>query len=160
VTVSSYATSGGHDGVVGAKILVCVKSIGAKKCIVNKTGVESNLVEVWLFDHTGEIRWSVWNDLIDSAKEWQPGKTILLISNPGFKIGYPGIGSIRITRDTFIDVDPQYPDAEWLSKYAEGRTKTESMHQEFPEGVWDIEAAEYGANVILFTLAGLDQWQV
>jgi len=159
VTLASYITSG-YDGVVGAKILVCVKSIGAKKSIVNKTGGESDLVEVWLFDHTGEIRWSVWNDLIDSAKEWHPGKTILLISNPGFKAGCPGKGSLGIIKDTFVDIDPEFPDAEWLSKYAERRTKKESMRQEFPEGMWDMEAAEYGANVILFTLAGLDEWQV
>ncbi|KAG9246758.1 hypothetical protein BJ878DRAFT_455587 [Calycina marina] len=158
MTLSSYTTSG-HDDIPSAKILVCVKSIGARRTIANKTGGESELVDVWLFDHTGEIRWSVWNDLIPSAKEWVSGTTILLISNPGFKVGRRNArGSLGITKDTWVDVDPEFPDAEWLRRYAEGRTRKESMRQEWPEGVWDVQAAEYGVNVILFTLAGLDEW--
>lgn len=157
MTLASY-TASGHDGVVGAKILVCVKSIGAKKRIINKAGGESDLVEIWLFDHTGEIRWSVWNGLIDSVRLWQAGKTILLISNPVFKAGYLGKCYMSISKETFVDIEPQFPDADWLRKYAEGKTKKESMRQVFPEDLWDVEAAEYGANVILFTLAGLAEW--
>ena len=159
MTLASYTTSG-YDGVVGAKILVCVKSIGARKRVPNKHGGETELAEVWLLDHTGEVQWTVWCDLIDSVKEWQPGKTILLISNPGYKVNYTGKGNIGTMKETFIDVDPDFADAEWLRKYAQGRTKKESMRQDFPEGIWDVEAAEYGANVILFTLADLDQWCV
>lgn len=96
--------------------------------------------------------------MIDSANDWQPGKTILLISNPGYKLQYWGKGSIGIQHSTMIDVDPDFPDADWLRKYAVEMTKKESMCQDFPKDVWDVEAAEYGVNVILFKLADVDEW--
>jgi hypothetical protein len=156
MTLNSYLGSG-HDCVVEAKLLVCVKSIGARKRIQMKSGRESDLSDLWLFDHTGEVKWTVWNEMIDTAKEWEPGKTILLITSPGYKVGYSGKGSIGIQHSTMIDVNLDYPDADWLKKYAAGLTKKESVAMEFPEGVWDVEAAEYGVNVILFTLAEVDE---
>lgn len=149
---------GGHDGVVGAKILVCVKSIGAKKKVQRKNGGECDLATILLVDHTGEMRWTIWQEMIDSAKDWQPGKTILLISNPGYKLEYSGKGSVGVLHSTMIDVDPDFPDADWLRKYVLGLTKKESLCVEFPEDIWDVEMAEYGPNVILFTLAEVDQW--
>lgn len=156
MALDSYI-SGGHDGVIGAKLLVCVKSIGARKHITTKAGRESDLADVWLFDHTGEIKWTVWNELIDSAKEWEPGRTVLLITNPAYRVEYSGKGSLGIQPSTMVDVSPDCPDAEWLRRYAVGLTKKESVVMEFPEGVWDVEAAEYGVNVILFTLAEIDE---
>jgi hypothetical protein len=157
MTLDSYL-SGGHDGIVGVKLLVSVKSIGAKKKIMKNSGGECELATVLLVDHTGEMRWTIWNDLIDSAKEWQPGKTILLVSNPGYKVERSGKGSVAIQHSTMIEVEPNFPDAEWLRRYIVGLTKKESLCLEFPVGVWDVDAAEYGANVILFTLAEVDQW--
>ncbi|KAH8601721.1 hypothetical protein B0O99DRAFT_713739 [Bisporella sp. PMI_857] len=157
MTLASYI-GGGHDGVTDAKILVCVKSIGAKKRVSNRNGSENDLVEVWLMDHSGEIRWTVWNDFIEAVKEWEPGKTILLISSPGYKSGNEGRVDLGVTKETFVDVEPQFGDAQWLRRYAEGRGKKECMDQTFPEGVWDVQAAEYGANVILFKLADVDEW--
>jgi hypothetical protein len=156
MTLKSYL-GGGHDGVTGAKILVCVKSIGARKRVSWKNGGESEVLDLLLFDHTGEVRLSLWKDMIDSAKEWVPGKTVLLISNPGFKAGY-GKGSVEITRGTMVDVEPAFRDAEWLREYTAGLMRKESLCLEFPEGDWDVEAAEYGVNRMLFTLAELDIW--
>jgi hypothetical protein len=157
MTLDSY-TSTGHDGVAGARILVCVKSIGARKKITTKTGVERELVEVWVFDHTAEVKWTLWGELIESAKEWQPGKTTLLISNPAYRVEYSGKGSVGVQHSTMIDVDPDFPDAQWLRKYALGLTKKESLCLEFPEDVWDVEAAEYGVYRNLYTLAEVDEW--
>ena len=157
MTLSSYISSG-HDGVLGAKILVCVKSIGAKKRITTKKGAERELADVFLFDHTGEVRWTLWGELIESAKEWLPGKTTLLISNPGYQAQYSGKGTVKVQRSTLIDVDPDFPDADWLKKYAEGLTRRESLCLEFPEGIWDVKAAEYGAYRTLYTLADVDEW--
>lgn len=161
MTLKSYLGSGGHD-VAGAKILVCVKSIGAKKRITKKMGGESDLAEVTLFDHTGEVRWTLWGEMIDSAKDWQPGKTVLLISNPGYRTDYnSGRGSVGIQHSTMVDVDPGFPDAEWLRKYAVGLTKKESLCVEFAEDLFNeesVDGAEYGINRIMFRLAEIDDW--
>lgn len=159
MTLETFLGSG-HDGVVGARLLVCVKSIGARKRItVRGSGRECELADLWLFDHTGEVKWTVWNDAIDSAKGWLPGKTILLLSEPGYRVGYAGSGrgSLGLLPSTMVDVDPDFPDADWLRKYAAGLIKQESVAMEFPEGVWDVEAAEYGVNVVLLTLAEIDE---
>ncbi|KAH6712968.1 hypothetical protein BKA61DRAFT_66343 [Leptodontidium sp. MPI-SDFR-AT-0119] len=151
---------GGHDGVVNAKILVCVKSLGAKKTIKRKDGAESDLADVGLFDHTGDVRMTLWNSQIESSKDWQPGTTILLLSNPGYKVLFSGKGSVRVAHQTMIDVEPDFPDAEWLRKYAAWLMKKESLSSSvvWPEGVWDVDAAEYGVVRMLFTLAELDRW--
>jgi hypothetical protein len=157
MTLSSY-TSSGHDGVVGAKILACVKSIGARRKITTKSGAERELAEVLLFDHTGEIRWTLWGELIESSKSWEPGKTILLFSNPGYRALYWGKGGVALQHSTMVDVDPDFPDADWLRRYSEGLTKRESLCMAFPEGVWDVEAAENGVYRTLYTLAEVDEW--
>lgn len=157
MTLNSYI-SGGYDGTIDAKILVCVKSIGAKKRITTKNRTERELVEIFIFDHTGEVRWTLWEGLIESAKEWLPGKTILLISNPGYQMLPSGKGCLRLQCSTLVDVDPDFPDANWLKKYAEDLTKRESLCLEFPEGIWDVEAAEYGLYRTLYTLAEVDEW--
>jgi len=151
---------GGHDGVTGAKILVCVKSLGGRKTIRKKDGGESDLADVGLFDHTGEVRMTLWNSQIDSCKDWQPGTTILLLSNPGYKLQFSGKGSVGIIHQTMIDIEPDFPDADWLRKYAAGLMKKESLNVAWPVGVWDVEAAEYGVVRMLFTLAELDRWFV
>jgi hypothetical protein len=163
MTLYSYLGSGGHDGVVGAKILVCIKSIGAKKRIWKKSGGESDLAEVRLFDNTGEIRWTLWGEMIESAKDWQPGKTVLLLSNPRYRPEmHSGKGSIGIQSSTMVDVDPEIPDAAWLRKFAVGLAKRENLCVEFPGDIFNedvIEGAEYGVNRILFRLADIDEWQ-
>jgi hypothetical protein len=159
VTLNSYLTSG-HDGVRGVKILVCVKSIGQKKHINKKGGGECDLIDILLFDHTAELRMTLWNDIIESTKDWQAGKTILLITNPGYRVGFSGKGNIGVQYGTMIEVDPEFPDAHWLRKQAVGMTKRESLCLEFPEDIWDLEAAEYGVQIMLFTFASLDPWYV
>ncbi|KUJ18309.1 uncharacterized protein LY89DRAFT_552487, partial [Mollisia scopiformis] len=158
MTLDSWI-NGGHDGIVGAKILVCVRSIGGKKVIEKKDGSKSELSDVMVFDHTASAKLTVWNRMIDGIGDWQAGKTVLLISNPGYKLAYIGNkGSIAILPQTLVDVNPDFPDADWLMKYAVGLTKKESLCLEFPEDIWDIEAAEYGVCRNLYTLAELDRW--
>lgn len=159
MTLDSYIGSGGHDGVTGVKLLVCVKSIGAKKRISKKAGGESDLADVILFDHTGDVKITLWNDVIESAKEWQAGKTILLISNPGWIVSqFSAKGKLGITRGAMIEVDPEFADGEWLRKYASGLTKKEAVCVEFPREVWDLEATKSSPVRILFTLRDIDEW--
>lgn len=160
MTVKSYLDTG-HDGVTGAKLLVCVKSIGGKKKISRRNGGgECELADVVLFDHTSEVRLTVWNELIESVKSWKAGETVLLISNPGFRVRANRKGELGITACTMVDVEPEGLDAEWLRRFATGLTRKESLCLKVPEGVWDIEAYEYGVTRMLFTLAELDNWLV
>ncbi|KAF7914941.1 hypothetical protein BELL_0327g00060 [Botrytis elliptica] len=160
MTLEAYLT-GGYDGVLDVKLLVCVKSIGAKKKIVKKDGGESDLIEVILFDHTGETKMKCWSDLIESVKEWIPGKTILLVSNPMHKLDYGGKGIICWGRNTMVDVEPEFADANWLRKWANGLMRKESIGVEFPSEVWgeeDIEEAIYGPRTALFGLRDVEEW--
>jgi hypothetical protein len=160
MTLASYI-SGGHDGVLGVKLLVCVKRIGAKRRITKTKGGESELVEVLLFDHTAELRLTLWEGLIESSRKWQSGKTILLISSPSYRAAYNGKGCIGIQQSTMLDEDPEFPDAVWLKNYAARLVKRESVCQQFPDDIFTedvIEAAEYGINRILFRLADVDEW--
>lgn len=152
---------GGYDGVKGVKLLVCVKSIGAtKKLTIAKTGNECELMDVIVFDDTAEVRMTFWNELIESAREWVPGVTVLLVSSPGYKLGYANKGCITIQYNTMIDVEPRFDGAEWLRRHATSLTKKESLILDIPEDVWDADAAANGIVRIFFTLAELDRWYV
>jgi hypothetical protein len=157
MTLHSYI-NGGHDGISGIKLLVCIKSLSTRKKIPRKQGGENELIELLLFDHTGEIRMTFWNETIPSGRTFKPSYTVLLITNPGFKVASRGEGSIGLARRTMVDVDPECGDAEWLRGYAEGVKRKESLCPPFPERVFDVEAAEYGFNRMFFTLAELDTW--
>ena len=159
MTLSSYL-NGGHDGVSGVKLLVCVKSIGARKILPRKQGGSNTLLEIQLFDHTADIRLTLWNEIITSTTSWKAGTTILLISNPGFRVAPTGKGNLGITRGTMVDVEPEFGDAEWLRRYARDLKRKESLCLGFPEGVFDVEAAEEGVNRMFFTVAELDTWYV
>ncbi|EPE27351.1 Nucleic acid-binding protein [Glarea lozoyensis ATCC 20868] len=157
MTLASYL-AGGHDGVSGVKILVCVKSIGAEKKLARKQGGENILRDITLFDHTAEIRLTIWNELLPSIKSWKPNHTILLLSNPGFRVTPAGKGSLGLTKATMVEIDPEFADAGWLRDYAGRVRQKESLCLGFPEGVWDVEAAEGGVNRMFFTVGELDVW--
>ncbi|KAB8290828.1 hypothetical protein EYC80_008465 [Monilinia laxa] len=160
MTIEAYL-NGGYDGVVGAKLLICVKSIGARKKIIKKDGGESFLIDVILFDHTGEVKMKCWGDLIESVKEWQPGKTIFLLSNPLHKLDYGGKGVLNFGRHTMVDVEPDFPDAQWLKRWAGGLMRKESVGIVFPDDIWgekEVEEAIYGPRTALFGLRDVDEW--
>lgn len=160
MTLEAYL-NGGYDGVLDVKLLVCVKSIGATKKIVKKDGGETTLIEVILFDHTGETKMKCWSDLIESVREWIPGKTILLVLNPMHKLDYGGHGTIAWGRNTMVYVEPEFADADWLRKWANGLMRKEIVGIEFPSEVWgeeDIEEAIYGPRTALFGLRDIEEW--
>jgi hypothetical protein len=160
MTLDSYI-KGGNDGIPGVKLLVCVKSIGARRKVEKKSDErkERELVEVILFDHTCELKVTFWQELTESVKLWHAGKTILLISNPGWIVSSDGRpGKLGIMKQTMIDVDPEFSDADWLRRHAASLTKKEAPVLKFPDGIWDLEASKYGVNRILFTLGEIDEW--
>jgi hypothetical protein len=154
MTLRSFI-DGGNE-IRDKKILVCVKSIGSRKTITNKKGVQLELTEVNLFDNTADIVLKLWGDMGLSSKDWRPSGTILLFSNPSFRLEYRG-ASIGVSHATMVDVDPEFSDAEWLRKYAASQNKKESVDQTFPEDIWDVDAAVTGKVRVLFTIADIDE---
>ena len=136
---------GGYD-VADGRILVCVKSIGAKKkcmlvnsprqnltdqcAVTNKKGNTSELVNVGVFDDTAEATLTLWGSSATSAAPWKVSHTILLISNPGWRIERKTW--ISLTSNTFVDVDPCVPDADWVRKFAMRLKKREHVNPPFP----------------------------
>jgi hypothetical protein len=118
--------------------------------------VKSDLTEVILFDDTADIVLKLWGDLGLSAREWKPNVTILLISSPSFRMEYRGRESVGLTHSSMVDVDPEFPGAEWLRKYAAQLNKRESLDEVVPEGVWDLEDALFGRERVLYTIADVD----
>lgn len=149
--------AGGNE-VPDVKLLVCVKSMSGKKEVQLKKGGVTDLYEVGIFDDTAECILKLWGTVGMSSGEWQPSKTILLISSPGEKFMFHGSVSIGLTNRTLIDVEPQCKDAAWLRKWAENSRKRDCIRQEFPNNVFDFDAAIYGINRILFKIADVDMW--
>jgi hypothetical protein len=156
MTLKSFI-QGGNE-VESCKILVCVKSIGAKKTITTKNGAELELLELVVFDDTADIIMKLWGAMIVTAKEWKASETILLISSPGFRVEYSGKGSVGLTHSTLVDINPDFVDAHWLLKYATTAHKVESTKQDFPDGIFDKEATLNARYRPLFTIADVDEW--
>lgn len=153
---------GGHE-VPDAKILVGVKSIGAKKTITIKKDppVTSELIEVALFDDTAEIILNLWRETAESAREWLASETILLITRPSFREStskYGGKPILGLTAKSMVNVDPSHdwPDAKWLRNWLKDLRKRDSVKQEVPEGIWDDDLLDL--EQALFSLKDVDEW--
>ncbi|KAF2453617.1 hypothetical protein BDY21DRAFT_292851 [Lineolata rhizophorae] len=154
MTLKSF-TDGGYE-VEGAKILVCVKSLGPKKKFTNKKGLPSERVQVQIFDDTAEGTLDLWDTSTASAAHWTASNTVLLISSPGWHADRRV--KIYLTSSTFIDVDPNIPDAEWLWRFAQRLTRREHVNPPFPEGVFDFEMAMSSPMRVKYLLADIDEF--
>lgn len=154
MTLKSFMDGGCE--IENTKVLGCVKSIGPTKNITNKKGIRSDLTEVTIFDDTAEIVLKLWGTYSLSARDWIPSQTILLLSNPTFKLEHRGSYSLGVSYATIVDLEPDFPDAEWLRKYATNLRKKESVDQRFPLDLWDVGHAMSGNKQLLFTIAEVD----
>ena len=62
-----------------------------------------------------------------------------------------------VSHATMVDLEPNFPDADWLRKYAASLLKRESMDQRLPSDLWDVSHDMRGAKRILFTIAEVDE---
>ncbi|KAF2199677.1 hypothetical protein GQ43DRAFT_375678 [Delitschia confertaspora ATCC 74209] len=154
MTVKNFV-DGGYD-VDNCKILVCVKSIGARKKFTTKKGGECENVHVGIFDDTAEATLTLWGPMTASVSSWRPSHTILLISNPGWKIDRKTW--LSLNANTRIDIDPEFNDAVWLRFFAQRLTKKEHINPPFPEGVFDTASVEEAPVRILYRLADIDEF--
>jgi len=155
MSLKAYLNSG-HEDVPGAKILVCVSSVGPRKIV--KSG--NAMAEVRVFDETeSNCVLKVWEDKVPSAKGWIPNQTILLITNPRCRLPDKknATSELSIGITSMIEVDPICSDATWLRNMASNRTKR-SVCVPFPDGLWDVETAINGDQRIIFTLADVDDF--
>ncbi|KAL9585985.1 MAG: hypothetical protein Q9212_001204 [Teloschistes hypoglaucus] len=130
MTLQNYF-DGGHE-VTGSKVLLCVKSIGSCKQVTTKKGIELELLNVIVFDDTQEAMLSLCGGLTASAASWETGHTLLLLSNPDFRIEKRLILCVNFV--TQVDVDPNMKDAHWLRAFAQRLTMKEAINIPFPEG--------------------------
>ncbi|PQE19197.1 nucleic acid-binding protein [Rutstroemia sp. NJR-2017a BBW] len=163
MTLESWK-NGGWDGVPGARILVCVGGIDAAKTVKrkDKEGKEIGSVsvrEVELVDHTGSVVWSIWGeDLNSSLESWEGKGTVLLITEPVFKVGLRGKTGLVLGRNTWVDVEPECADARWLRRWWRGRERRRArVGLRIPEGVFEKEGWD-GPRPALFKLADVDEW--
>ncbi|KAF2276361.1 uncharacterized protein EI97DRAFT_398063 [Westerdykella ornata] len=150
-------TNGGYD-VEEAKLLVCVKSIGARttRGSRGKSGRSYEMINIRVFDDTAEAVLTLYDIVCHSASNWQPSHTILLISEPKWSID--NIAKLSVNANTRIDVNPHMADAQWLRAMAQRLTKREHVNPPFPVGVFDVEAVETAPVRMLYTLAEIDEF--
>ncbi|KAI1820596.1 hypothetical protein F4861DRAFT_54102 [Xylaria intraflava] len=161
MTMKSFLTSG-YD-LADGKILVCVRSVGARRTIHPKKREGTlDLVEVGIYDDTAHCMLKLWEDKIPSARSWVPNETILLISQPWCRVNdhTDRQGAIHaevgIGYSSIVNVDPDFPEATWLRNKIQNMAKKESLIIPFPKGLWDLQRAMYGPGRILYTLAELE----
>ncbi|KAF2087803.1 hypothetical protein K490DRAFT_65082 [Saccharata proteae CBS 121410] len=143
--------------VLHARILVCVKSVGARKKVTTKDGSEVDKVEVHVFDNTAEGTLTLWAATTTSAAQWKPSHTVLLLTSPAYRIR----GSrayLSFKSESHTDVDPVMPDAEWLRGYAQRLTKKQHVNPPFPKNIFDPQELENAPLRMLFTLADIDDF--
>lgn len=148
--------SEGGYGVDDCKLLVCVKSIGARKKFTTKTGYTSELVSLGVFDDTSEAILTLCGAVCGSASLWQPSETVLLIANPGWRLDRTI--KLSMSGNTRIDVDPNMSDAFWLKGLAQRMTKREHVNPPFPVDIFDTLAAETAEVRMLYNLADIDEF--
>ncbi|XDG04115.1 hypothetical protein ABKA04_003730 [Annulohypoxylon sp. FPYF3050] len=155
MTLKSFLSTGYDLGE--GKILVCVRSVGPRRTVQSKkTQRTHDMVEVGVFDDTATCVLKLWGGKIPSAKTWIPNQTILLISKPTYKDTgtSPELG---IGFSSMVDVNPEFPDVDWLRNKVNSMTKKQSIFIPFPSDTWDIERAINGPDRTLFTIADVEE---
>ncbi|KAJ4362303.1 hypothetical protein N0V83_010396 [Neocucurbitaria cava] len=153
MTLKSF-TNGGYD-IEEPKLLVCVKSIGARKRYLNRNGTTSELISLGIFDDTADASLTLYGAVCDSATSFLPSKTVLLISSPGWRIDK--IARLSLNGNSRVDIDPDLGDARRLRALALRLTKKEHVNPPFPDAV-DVSGFETAAVRALYTLADVDDF--
>lgn len=121
---------------------------------MNRNGTTSELISLNIFDDTSEGLLTLYSSMCDSASQFAPYKTILLISNPGWRIGK--IAKLTVTSDSRVDIDPDMGDARRLQAMAQRLTKREHINPPFVVPDATIRDFENASVKALYTLADVD----
>jgi hypothetical protein len=122
---------------------------------MNRNGTTSELISLGIFDDTADASLTLYGCLCDSATSFQPSKTVLLISNPGWHI--EKTAKLKLNGNSRLDIDPELGDARRLRLLAQRLTKKEHVNPAFPSDA-DVSEFENAAVRALYTLADLDDF--
>lgn len=98
--------------------------------VTNRKGVSTDVVKVRVFDNTCEATLTLWGCAVTSASAWQTSSTVLLFTNAACRVDR-GVW-MSLTANTFVDVDPDIPDATWLRRFAHELTRRQHVNPAFP----------------------------
>jgi hypothetical protein len=107
-----------------------------------------------IFDDTADATLTLYGSLCNSASSFHPSKTVLLISNPGWRI--ERIAKLSLNANTRVDVNPEIGDARRLRALAQRLTKKEHVNLPFPN--IDVEGFENAVVRTLYTFADVDDF--
>jgi hypothetical protein len=123
--------------------------------VMNRNGTTSELISLGIFDDTADASLTLYGCLCDSATSFQPSKTVLLISNPGWHI--EKTAKLKLNGNSRLDIDPELGDARRLRLLAQRLTKKEHVNPAFPSDV-DVSGFESASVRALYTLADVDDF--
>ncbi|KAI7483291.1 hypothetical protein KC357_g3403 [Hortaea werneckii] len=163
---------GGCD-VVGAKILVVVKAVGAKKSFTRKDNSMTESISIQIHNDTAHAILGLWGintnsplrqaskdantsnpEAIRSREGWKAGETILLLQSASCKPGRTPY--LSLSSASMVDVNPAFPDAEWLRHWALRQRSRESVNPVFPANTFNLQTLKHGPVRCLYTIAELD----
>lgn len=121
---------------------------------INRNGTTSELLTLGIFDDTANACLTLYSGLCDSASSLQPCKTVLLISNPGWRIEKSA--KLSLNANSRIDVDPDIGDARRLRALAQRLAKKEHINPAFP--AIDISSFEARAMRALYRFGDIDDF--
>lgn len=119
---------------------------------INRNGTTSDLLTLGIFDDTADASLTLYSGLCDSATSFLPSQTVLLISNPGWRIDKTA--KLSLNANSRIDIDPDTGDARRLRALAQRLTKREHVNPPFPE--IDVSCYEESPVRALWNLADID----
>jgi len=121
---------------------------------MNRNGTTSELISLGIFDDTADASLTLYGGLSDSASSFQPSKTVLLISDPGWRI--EKTAKLSLNGNSRLDIDPDMGDARRLRALAQRLTKKEHVNPAFPDV--DVNNFETAPVRALYTLADVDDF--
>lgn len=98
--------------------------------VMNRNGTTSELVSVGIFDNTSDAILTLYASLCSSASILIPSQTILLISNPGWRIDKTA--KLSLNANSRVDINPDLGDARRLRALAQRMTKKQHVNPPFP----------------------------
>lgn len=119
---------------------------------LNRNGTTSEVVSIGIFDDTADASLTLYSCLCDSASSFQPSHTVLLISNPGWRIDRSA--KLYLNANSRLDIDPDLGDAFRLRAVARRLNKKEHVNPPFP----DIDTSAFANAPVrpLYNLADVD----